>query len=65
MHIDVVPDRKVLREALVERGVGILDAAERLVGKDDPEPKSVVCSISFPDLDLVAGVEQLDQRRQV
>jgi hypothetical protein len=65
MNIDVVPDRKVLREALVEGGVGILDAAERLVGKYDPEPKSVVSSIAFPDLDLVAWIQQLDQRRQV
>jgi hypothetical protein len=65
VHVDVVPDRKVLREALIEGGIGILDAAESLVGKDDPEPKSVVCGISLPDLDLVVGVEQLDQRRQV
>jgi hypothetical protein len=65
MHIDVVPDGKVLREALEESGVGMLDAAERLVGKDDPEPESVVRSISLPDLDLVVGVQQLDQRRQV
>ncbi len=41
----------------------MLDAAERLVGKDDPEPKSVVCSITFPDLDLVVWVQKLDQRR--
>ena len=43
----------------------MLDAAERLVGKDDAEPKSVVCSISLPDLDLVVWVQKLDQRRQV
>ncbi len=65
MHIDIVPDCKVLREALVESSVGILDAAERLVGKDDPEPESVVCSISLPDLDLVVWFQDLDQRRQV
>jgi hypothetical protein len=65
MHVDVVPDRKILREALVEAGVGVLDAAERLVGKDDPEPKSVVSGIPFPDLDLVVSVQQLDQRRQI
>src|SRR6266702_8099287 len=43
----------------------MLYAAERLVGKDDAEPKSVVCSISLPDLDLVVWVQKLDQRRQV
>jgi len=63
MHVDVVPDRKVLREALVESSVGVLDAAERLVGKDDPEPEGFVCGISLPDLDLVVWVQQLDQCR--
>ncbi|HEX9099810.1 MAG TPA: hypothetical protein VF956_10025 [Candidatus Dormibacteraeota bacterium] len=62
MHIDVVPDRKVLRESLIESGVGILDAAERLVGKDDPEPEGLVSGISLPDLDLVVWVQQLDER---
>src|SRR6266446_6613571 len=65
MHVDVVPDRKILREALVKGGVSMLDAAERLVGKDDPEPESVVCGISLPNLDMVFGVQQLDQRRQI
>jgi len=65
MHVDVVPDREVLRKPLVESSVSIFDAAERLVGKDDPEPKGVVCSIALPDLDLVVWVQQLDQRRQI
>jgi hypothetical protein len=43
----------------------VLDACERLVGKDDAEPKSVIWSISLPDLDLVARVQQLDQRREI
>jgi hypothetical protein len=65
MHVDVVPDRKVLRQPLVETSVCMLDSAERLVGKDDPEPKGVVCSISLPDLDLVVWIQQLDERRQI
>jgi len=35
VHVDVVPGCKVLREPLVETGVGVLDAAERLVGEDN------------------------------
>jgi hypothetical protein len=60
VHVDVVPDRKVFREPFVEARVGVLDAAECLVGKDDPEPKCVVRGISLPDLDLVLRVQQLE-----
>src|SRR2546430_1895760 len=65
VHVDVVPDREVLREPLVEGRVGVLDATERLVGKDNPEPKRIVGGVALPYLDLVPGVQQLDQRRQV
>ena len=65
MHVDVVPGRKILGEPLLERGVGVLDASEGLVRKDDTKPKGVVGGISLPDLDFVLRVEQLDQRRQV
>jgi hypothetical protein len=65
VHVDVVPDRKVLRQPLVESSVCLLDATERLVGKDDPETKGVVGSISLPDLDLFVSIQQLDQRRQI
>ena len=65
VHVDVVPGRKVLGEPLEEGGVGVLDAAQRLVGKDDPEPKCVVGGVSLPNLDLVLWVQQLGQRRQV
>ena len=43
----------------------MLDASERLVGKDDPEPKRVVRGVPLPYLDLVLRVQQLDQRREV
>ena len=65
VHVDVVPGCKVLREPLVETGVGVLDAAERLVGEDNAEPESVVGGVSLPDLDLIVGVQELDQSRQV
>jgi hypothetical protein len=65
VNVDVVPGREILGEPFIECGVGVLDASQRLVGKDDPEPKGVVCGVSLPDLDLVVRVEQLDQRRQV
>ena len=65
VHVDVVPDCKVLREPLIKGGVGVFDATERLVGKDDAEPERVVRGVSFPDLYLVVGVQELDQRRQV
>jgi hypothetical protein len=50
---------------LIKSRVGVLYASESLVRKDDTEPKCVVSRVSFPDLDLVLGVQQLDQRRQV
>ena len=65
MHVDVVPCRKVFGESLIESSIGVLDASESLVRKDDAEPERVVCRISLPDLDLVPRVEQLDQGRQV
>jgi len=65
VHVDVVPGRKVFGEPLIESGVGLLDASESLVGKDDTEPKCVVSGVSLPDLDLMLRVQQLDQRRQV
>jgi hypothetical protein len=65
VHVDVIPRRKVCGEPLVEGGVRVLDASECLVRKDDPEPKRVICGVPLPYLDLVLGVQQLDQRRQV
>ena len=65
MHVDVVPGREILGEPFIEIGVGMLDASERFVGKDDPKPKGVIGGVSLPDLDLVLRVQQLDQGRQV
>jgi hypothetical protein len=65
VHVDVVPGGKVFGELLIESSVGVLDAAESFVGKDDTEPKRVVRGVPLPDLDLVLRVQELDQRRQV
>jgi len=65
VHVDVVPRREILGQPLVESGVCVFDAAQRFVGKDDPEPKGVVGGISLPDLDLVLRIQQLDQSCQV
>jgi hypothetical protein len=65
MHVNVVPDRKIPGELLKEARVGLLNAAEGLVREDDTESEGVVWGIPFPDLDQVARVEELDQRRQV
>ena len=65
MHVDVIPDRKVLGELVVEGGVSVFYAAQRLVRKDDTKTEGVVGSVPLPDLDLVARVEELYQRRKV
>ncbi len=65
MHVDVVPDRKIPGQSLVETRVGVLDPAQRLVRKDNSEPKRVISGVPLPDLDLVLRIQQLDQGRQV
>jgi hypothetical protein len=65
VHIDVIPDRKVPCEPLVESGVGLLNPAKSLVREDDTEPEGIVGRISLPDLDPVVRVEELDQGGQV
>ena len=65
MDVDVVPDRKILGESVVEGGVRMLDATERLVGEDDAETECIVRRVSLPDLDLVLRVQELEQRRQI
>jgi hypothetical protein len=65
MHVDVIPDGKVLGELFVEAGVGLFNAAQGLVREDDTKTEGVVGRVPLPDLDLVARVEELDQRRKV
>jgi hypothetical protein len=65
VHVDVIPDRKVLSEPLIESSVGLLDAAKRLIREDDAEPERIVDSVPLPDLDPVVWVEEFDQGGQV
>src|SRR5256885_6044775 len=65
MHVDVIPDRKVLCESVVEVRIGMLDASKGLVRKHNPESKRVVGGVSLPDLDLVFRVQKLDQRGEI
>jgi hypothetical protein len=65
VHVDVIPDRKVPCEPLVESGVGLFNAAKRLVREDDTEPEGVVGRVPLPDVDPVARVEELDQGGQI
>jgi hypothetical protein len=65
VHVDVIPDREVPGEQLVESGVGLLNAAKSLVGEDDAETEGVVGRVPLPDLDPMVRVQELDKGRQV
>jgi hypothetical protein len=56
VHVDVIPDREVPGEQLVESGVGLLNAAKSLVGEDDAETEGVVGRVPLPDLDPMVRV---------
>ena len=43
------------RHLLGDRGVGVADAAEGLVGEDHAEAEGVVGGVALPDGDLVGG----------
>ena len=53
VHVDVVPDRELALHRRVDRGVRVLDAAERLVAEHDPEAERVVGRVALPHGDLV------------
>lgn len=63
--VDVVPPDELLLERAVDRGVGVFDAAERLVGEDDAEAEGVVGGVALPEGDLALRAEPLEQRRGV
>jgi hypothetical protein len=54
VDVDVVPARELALHRAVDLRVGVLDAAERLVGEDDAEAERVVRRVALPDSDLVA-----------
>lgn len=59
--VDVVPAHELRLERGVDDGVGVLDAAERLVGEDDAEAEGVVGGVALPDRDVAARVEPLEE----
>lgn len=59
--VDVVPAHELVLERRVHDRVGVLDAAERLVGQDDAEAEGVVGGVALPHGDLAAGVEPFEQ----
>ena len=65
VDVDVVPSSELRLHGSVDRAVGVLDAAERLVREDDPEAERVVGGVPLPDGDLVGRVELLGERREV
>ena len=65
VHVDVVPAGEAARHPFVDHRVGVLDAAERLVGEDDAEAVRVVGRVALPDRDLAARVELLGQSGEV
>ncbi|GAA3156755.1 hypothetical protein GCM10017687_88430 [Streptomyces echinatus] len=60
-YVDVVPADEVTLKGLVHDGVGVLDAAERLVGEDHAEAEGHVGGVALPDGDLPRGVESFEQ----
>ncbi len=65
VHVDVVPAGELRLHRAVHRRVGVLDAAERLVGEDDSEAEGVVGGVAFPDGDLVVRAELLGEGGEV
>ena len=65
VDVDVVPARELPGHRPVDRGVGVLDAAERLVREHHTEPEGVVRGVALPHGDLVARVELHGERREV
>lgn len=63
--VDVVPPYEFGLEGPVDHGVGVFDAAERLVGEDDAEAECVVGGVALPDGDGALGVQALEEGRGV
>lgn len=63
--VDVVPADELALECGVDGGVGVLDAAEGLVGEDDTEAEGVVGGVALPEGDLALRAEPLEQCRGV
>ncbi len=65
VHVDVVPAGELAAHAREDLDVGVLDAAQRLVGEDHPEAERVIGRVALEHGDLVAGIELLGQGREI
>jgi len=65
VHVNVVPAGELVAHGLEDLEVGVLDAAQGLVGEDHAEAERVVGGVALPDGDVMPGVELFGQRREV
>ena len=65
VDVDVGPAGEPLAIGRARPGVGVLDAAEGLVGEHDAEAERVVGGVALPHGDLVGRVELLGERGEV
>ena len=65
MHVDVVPAGELAAHPREDLRIGVLDAAEGLVGEHHPEAERVVGRVPLPHRDVVAGVQLPGQGREV
>src|SRR6266516_5895883 len=65
VDVDVVPAGELPLHAGIDRRVGVLDAAQRLVGEHHAEAEGVVGGVALPHRDLVCRVELLGERCEV
>jgi hypothetical protein len=65
VHVDVIPDREVLREPFVKGSVSLFYATQSFVREDDTESECVVGGVPLPELDPVVRIEKLDKGRKV
>jgi len=65
VHVDVVPAGEVPLHGREHGGVGVLDAAKRLVGEHHAEAERVAGRVPLPEVHLMAGIELFDQRGEV
>ena len=65
VHVDVVPAGELAPHGGEDLLVGVLDAAEGLVGEHHPEAERVVGGVALPDGDVVPGVQLLGEGCEV
>ena len=65
VHVDVVPAGELPAHPGEDLDVGVLDAAQGLVGEHHPETERVVGGVALPDRDVMPGVELPGQCREI